>query len=273
MSVHRNPRGWSLFFSREVPQATPKISCKGCGRQFSAVKYRRSHLSQSTDPRCQAERQVFLSRRLPEYFSAASPARSASPPSSSRSASPPSSPSLPGSGGPIQAPSDHPGTPAQRLPEIFEDDDLLEDNDLLGLDGASDGNENEDLGAESDIDSDTNEDASDDEHGRFLSAEEVANLQGNMWGDVYMDVYPGSHAGAIHSQGIPTTKEFENVLGGPSPNPFAPFNNQTDWELAKWAKLRGPGSTSFTELMGVTGVRFILLPHILFTTNFVEIAV
>ena len=87
--------------------------------------------------------------------------------------------------------------------------------DLLDLDGASDGNENEDLRAESDIDSDTNEDASDDEHGHFLSAEEVANLQGNMWGDVYMDVYPGSHAGAIHSQGIPTTKEFENVLGGP----------------------------------------------------------
>ncbi|KAF9782655.1 hypothetical protein BJ322DRAFT_1100637 [Thelephora terrestris] len=44
------------------------------------------------------------------------------------------------------------------------------------------------------------------------------------------------------------------MLGGPSANPFAPFNNQTDWELAKWAKLRGPSSTSFTELMGVTGL-------------------
>jgi hypothetical protein len=74
-----------------------------------------------------------------------------------------------------------------------------------------------------------------------------------------VDVYPGPRAGAIHSRGIPTTKEFENVLGGPSANPFAPFNNQTDWELAKWAKLRGPGATSFTELMGVTGVHLISL--------------
>jgi hypothetical protein len=76
-----------------------------------------------------------------------------------------------------------------------------------------------------------------------------------------VEVYPGSQAGAVHSHGIPTTKEFENMLGGPSPNPFAPFNNQTDWELAKWAKLRGPGSTSFTELMGVTGVRLVSPLH------------
>lgn len=232
----------------------PQISCNGCGKQFSAVKYRRSHLSQSTDPRCQAERQVFLSRHLPEYFPTASPARSTSPPSSSRSVSPHSSPSLPSSSDPIQTPPEHPSAPARQSPEI-------EDDNLLDFDGASDSVDDEDLGAESDIDSDVNEDASDDEHGRFLSAEEVANLQGNMWGDVYVDVYPGSHAGAIHSQGIPTTKEFENVLGGPSPNPFAPFNNQTDWELAKWAKLRGPGSTSFTELMGVTGVCLVSLIH------------
>ena len=216
----------------------PQNTCNGCGREFSAAKYCRSHISQSTDVRCQAERQVFLSRRLPEYFPTVSPLRSASPPSS---------PSLPSSSDPIPTPPEHPSTPAQQSLEI-------EDNEDLDLDGTSNSDENEDLGAESDVDSDISEDAGDDEHGRFLSAEEVADLQSKTWGDIYVDVYPGPHAGAVHSQGIPTTKEFENVLGGPSPNPFAPFNNQTDWELAKWAKLRGPGSTSFTELMGVTGV-------------------
>ena len=75
-----------------------------------------------------------------------------------------------------------------------------------------------------------------------------------MWGDVRVEAYPGKSAGAFHSQGIPTTKEFENTLGGPSPNLFAPFSSQTDWELAKWAKLQGLGSTAFTELMGITGV-------------------
>jgi hypothetical protein len=117
----------------------------------------------------------------------------------------------------------------------------------------------QDFGDQSDKDTATNGDADDDEHGRFLSADEVTNLQGNMWGEVHVEVYPGRRAGTVHSHGIPTMKEFENSLGGPSSNLYAPFSSQTDWELAKWAKLRGPGATAFTELMGVTGVRPFLL--------------
>jgi hypothetical protein len=87
-------------------------------------------------------------------------------------------------------------------------------NNTLDFDGTSTGEKNEDLRSESEAESDENEDADDDEHGCFLSAEEVANLQSETRGDIYVDVYPGPCAGAIHSQGILTTKEFENVLGG-----------------------------------------------------------
>lgn len=37
-------------------------------------------------------------------------------------------------------------------------------------------------------------------------------------------------------------------------NPYAPFQSKTDWEIAKWAKLRGAGSTAFTDLIQVEGV-------------------
>jgi hypothetical protein len=37
-------------------------------------------------------------------------------------------------------------------------------------------------------------------------------------------------------------------------NPYAPFASKMDWEIARWAKLRGPGSTAFTELMSIEGV-------------------
>lgn len=40
-----------------------------------------------------------------------------------------------------------------------------------------------------------------------------------------------------------------------SDNIYAPFNSKMDWEIARWAKLRGPGSTAFTELLGIEGVR------------------
>ena len=45
----------------------------------------------------------------------------------------------------------------------------------------------------------------------------------------------------------------------PAGNPFAPFLSKLDWEVARWAKLRGPGSTAFSELMGIEGVSGVLL--------------
>ncbi|KAF8259944.1 hypothetical protein EI94DRAFT_1706680 [Lactarius quietus] len=35
---------------------------------------------------------------------------------------------------------------------------------------------------------------------------------------------------------------------------YAPFLSKTDWEIARWAKLRGPGSTAFSELMSIEGI-------------------
>ncbi|KAG2741893.1 hypothetical protein P692DRAFT_20750106, partial [Suillus brevipes Sb2] len=37
-------------------------------------------------------------------------------------------------------------------------------------------------------------------------------------------------------------------------NPWAPFNSQMDWEVAHWAKVRGLGSTAFTDLLAIEGV-------------------
>lgn len=38
------------------------------------------------------------------------------------------------------------------------------------------------------------------------------------------------------------------------PNPYHPFANKTDWEIAWWAKKRGPGQTAFNDLLEVEGV-------------------
>ncbi|KAM6489937.1 hypothetical protein JOM56_014516 [Amanita muscaria] len=42
-------------------------------------------------------------------------------------------------------------------------------------------------------------------------------------------------------------------------NPYAPFTSQLEWEMAMWAKLRGPSSTAFTELMAIEGRHDILV--------------
>ncbi|KAI0055661.1 hypothetical protein BV25DRAFT_1815297 [Artomyces pyxidatus] len=38
-------------------------------------------------------------------------------------------------------------------------------------------------------------------------------------------------------------------------NPWAPFANELEWELVRWAKTRGPTSTAFTDLLQIKGLR------------------
>jgi hypothetical protein len=47
---------------------------------------------------------------------------------------------------------------------------------------------------------------------------------------------------------------YELEIAQDKTNPYAPFASKLDWDIAKWAKLRGPGSTSFSELMAIPGV-------------------
>ncbi|KAJ3567978.1 hypothetical protein NP233_g6016 [Leucocoprinus birnbaumii] len=37
-------------------------------------------------------------------------------------------------------------------------------------------------------------------------------------------------------------------------NPYSPFSSEVNWEIARWAKLRGPSSTAFSELLAIEGV-------------------
>jgi hypothetical protein len=37
-------------------------------------------------------------------------------------------------------------------------------------------------------------------------------------------------------------------------NIYAPFKSKIDWEIAQWAKLQGPGSTAFSDLLAIDGV-------------------
>jgi hypothetical protein len=40
------------------------------------------------------------------------------------------------------------------------------------------------------------------------------------------------------------------------PSEWAPFSSRLEWEVACWAKLRGPGSTALSELLQINGVGF-----------------
>ena len=48
---------------------------------------------------------------------------------------------------------------------------------------------------------------------------------------------------------------YGSKVQGSDANPYAPFPNRINWEIAKWAKLRGPSSTAFSELLKIDGVQ------------------
>jgi hypothetical protein len=67
--------------------------------------------------------------------------------------------------------------------------------------------------------------------------------------------FPGSRAGEpISSQRAPSSEEQYGSALGKSENVYAPFTSKMDWEVRRWAKLRGSGSTAFTELLKIPGV-------------------
>ncbi|KIL59617.1 hypothetical protein M378DRAFT_14733 [Amanita muscaria Koide BX008] len=67
--------------------------------------------------------------------------------------------------------------------------------------------------------------------------------------------YP-NNAGVVYStSGLTQNQCYEGQISKSSSNPYTPFTSKLDWEIAKWAKLRGPSSTAFTELMAIDGVQ------------------
>ena len=72
------------------------------------------------------------------------------------------------------------------------------------------------------------------------------------------------NAGAVYPNhvyhGVDGNASYISQIENPD-NPFSPFSSRIEWEIAHWAKTRGPSSTAFTELMNIEGVGGIIMKH------------
>ena len=80
---------------------------------------------------------------------------------------------------------------------------------------------------------------------------------------VYTVDFPSETAGQPINEPNAATAGFNDYLDqvphvGHSGNVFSPFESELDWKIARWAKLRGPGSTAVSELLEIPGVRSYL---------------
>ncbi|KAF9502071.1 hypothetical protein BDN71DRAFT_1378620 [Pleurotus eryngii] len=68
----------------------------------------------------------------------------------------------------------------------------------------------------------------------------------------FVVAYPNLKAGRVFStRGHNLNMEYTAHIGDHPANPYSPFKSKIDWEIAHWAKTRGPSSTAFTELMQI----------------------
>ncbi|KAJ7269176.1 hypothetical protein C8J57DRAFT_1066810 [Mycena rebaudengoi] len=75
--------------------------------------------------------------------------------------------------------------------------------------------------------------------------------------DPIVEKFPGARAGEPIStrHAASAEEQYGAALGREAHNPYMPFTSKMDWDIAHWAKLRGSGSTAFTDLLKIPGVR------------------
>ena len=77
--------------------------------------------------------------------------------------------------------------------------------------------------------------------------------------DYMVEAFPGDSAG-MPIEFTPHQSMFENYKRQlNSEAVYAPFTSRTDWEIARWAKIRGPSSSAVNELLQIDGVSLLFL--------------
>ena len=86
--------------------------------------------------------------------------------------------------------------------------------------------------------------------------------------DVVIDLFPFGQPGTLvpgMQQGSSMYEATRDSLGD---SLWAPFESQCDWEFARWAKMRGPMSTTVTELLAIPEVSSALASIVMTTRDY-----
>ncbi|KAL0563195.1 hypothetical protein V5O48_018880 [Marasmius crinis-equi] len=100
------------------------------------------------------------------------------------------------------------------------------------------------------------DDDNDEEPPMFINSRHAAEsaLSGK---EPFIEQYPDSCAGTPLPGPSPISenekylRKLEGLKGADKLNMWAPFGSEMEWKIAQWAKLRGPSSTAFTELLKI----------------------
>lgn len=247
-----------------------QYSCPSCGRHFGRESDRTQHYIKTTDPGCSRVAAEIVARLRQSRFG---PRRNRPLQRRHSLCSPPPSP---------QSHVSEPSELEDSEPQTFSGDFFGEDYTSGDFPGFGD-----------DDDETETETKTDDDEAQAMELNWEPERVPNMVEHHDMDIskaatHPGkpkdnvllqhlpAHRSGIHVQkfggqaGVPLPHShprsphgfhrYQSSIPGSDNNIWAPFVSQIDWEVAHWAKMRGPGSTAFSELLAIDGVGNDFLP-------------
>ena len=226
-------------------------TCAGCGKSFTSSGLT-NHLKQTHNPRCRA-----ISNRLRAYIPDDRPSESDQD----------VFPDSPRFSGDFFADEYHPDDfpwDADQDPE--PDAEFLppdEDIDEFDADSESDSDcyQDLDIGWEPPVSdagvgrTDLDDEDDDPDDPPPLPERSTAHdaLQNPYYTEKFNNKYPDARAGMRFGTELDLNSQYQ--AGMPDNlNIWFPFSSKLDWEIARWAKLRGPSSTAFSELLAIDGV-------------------
>lgn len=258
--------------------------CAGCGKSYTISGYG-SHLKQTTRPACIAVRNAEMG--LEDLDAPASPS----------AATPPGSPSSHGDDDDLDAAEDH-AIPFEGdhygaySAEEFDDFDEYDDDQQGPAEESEEERRQEDTESQDDDEVDaanleaeagweppppatiprapaeptTSTESSQDANvnGGYGAPDRAAQSRAHehLQTKTYSVRFPSNHAGAPIQRGRERSayEQFQGRIDAVNANPYAPFASRIDWEVARWAKMRGPGSTAVSELLAIEEVSTLAYP-------------
>ncbi|KZT74261.1 hypothetical protein DAEQUDRAFT_787639 [Daedalea quercina L-15889] len=242
-------------------------TCKGCNRNFSQRGYA-THLAQTTRPACIAVREGYIhhNKTVPDnalmeniddtpdrnpipfegdYFREYLPEEFDVGRDTSPSGPDPANTSSHAADGGCEEGAGV-GEEAEVEGDADDDDDDYDDGipswEPPPLSPPSDG-------SHVPMDEDTNE------HAGSLDPRERHGIESRTSSKTFVEHFPSHRAGEVledHGAGPDSEhKAYAISVGITEEKPFAPFQSKLDWELARWAKMRGPGATAVTDLLKI----------------------
>jgi len=244
-------------------------TCPGCDKTFSVRGYE-SHLTQSQDPLCRAVYEELrmahtLYERLQRLHGSDSDTEAQAFQGDAFGS--PEDYAADTFGQDVDMPAEHPTADIEDDEPPRSDESEGEEEDTVELEHTweppREGAPAEGIEEEVDDNDNREEFPEDSDIGARRAAERVIIGEGHGVKPAvvlrYTDKYPSSAAGGVLAHGETTDKNYRAAVSGEDKSPWAPFKSRKDWEVALWAKLRGPGSTAFSDLLSIPGVRFILI--------------